>query len=381
MNIFLKSSKSAHVFPFNSSFFLRYPSHHNIKTLKPLYFLNTSQKISSDPKNIDSNEIFIEKVRRRENKPQPKSLLIFIYDIAEITKFKLSLANSSVALTAYLLISPTIDSKLLLFFTATQMIAMSSQTSNQDLEKDYDKLMIRTCNRPLPKNRIEPKYARMIAGSLYICSNLLFFNYFPINALYMANFIFLSYTLIYTPLKRKSSINTTIGAISGSLPPYLGWLAAGGDFINLMPIGICSYMFCWQYSHFYGILWIYQNDYRNAGFKMIDDPVKACKHLKIVLGIKVISGSLVFAGLNLNPFYVSNALLLYALWKFAYIPLKLFENDPSVKNAKNLKKMSYMHFMIFFGVVFLNNIWVLCEKYGGKGNDKVKTIENEKSVK
>lgn len=89
----------------------------------------------------------------------------------------------------------------------------------------------------------------------------------------VANGIFFSYTHMYTPLKRNSTINTvnilinkTIGAISGSLTPYVGWAGAGGSLLSLEPFALSFYIFCWQYSHFYGILWMYKEDYKNAGF-------------------------------------------------------------------------------------------------------------------
>ncbi len=369
MNIFCKTAKTVHILHFSKPSFIQSQEkyirglHFNNpnKTLCNSFTFSTEKITESDPKKPESDkEIFIKQARRAN---PPSKVSFTLKDIAEITKFQLCLANSTVALSAYLLLNPTFDSKILLFFISTQMIAMSSQTSNQDIEKEYDKLMIRTCNRPLPKNRIEPKYARLIAGTLYLSSNVIFYNFFPVNALYMANFIFFSYTLVYTPLKRKSSINTAIGAISGSLPPYLGWLAAGGDLLNYMPIGITTYMFCWQFSHFYGILWIYQEDYKKAGFKMIEDPILACKHMKLALMLKLVSGSVVFAGLSLNPLYISNLVLGYGLWKYSYIPLKNFEKEPTIKNAKILKRKSYNHLMIFFGVIFANNVWLLGKKY------------------
>lgn len=373
MNIFLKTQRnSLHLlltktYSFNRN--IGRLSSFQSNTTKTIFSFSKSEK-NPDKKTINNinnpeSEIFITKARRPENILKRSFTL---YDISEITKFRLCFMNSSVAMVTYLIMDPTLDSRIMLFFLATQMIAMSSQTSNQDIEKEYDKLMIRTCNRPLPKNRIESIHARIIAGLLFFGSNAIFLSFFPLSATYMANFIFFSYTLVYTPLKRISSINTTVGAISGSLPPFLGWLAAGGAFFNEIPIGICSYMFGWQYSHFYGILWIYQNDYKKAGFKMIEDPLKAVKHMKMALGLKIVSGNLVFAGLGLNPLYAMNAILMAGLWKYCYIPLKIFEEDPSVKNAKNLKKKSYNHLLIFFGVIFANNVWELGKKYLNTNN-------------
>lgn len=288
--------------------------------------------------------------------PIPKIRKFRFKDLMEITKFRLSLANTSVALITYFMVSPVIDSQMLIFGLATQLIAMSSQTTNQNIEKEYDKMMIRTCNRPLPRSRIDSGKAGVLSIGLFAASNWLFYMYLPMPSLLMANFIYFSYVYIYTPLKRMSKINTFIGAISGSLPPYLGWLAAGGSFFDLMPLNIVLYMFSWQFSHFYGILWIYQEDYRKAGFVMIDNSKQASLHMKQVLLIKIISGFWVCSNLSFNPFYLYHLALGSSLYFYAYKPLLDFEKNGSINNAKKLKKSSYNHLMVFFGIILIDNI-------------------------
>src|SRR5207245_2197043 len=77
-----------------------------------------------------------------------------------------------------------------------------------------------------------------------------------------------SYVFLYTPLKRRSSLATLVGAVPGALPIVGGWTAAGG------PLGIRAWvlfwiMFLWQLPHFLSLAWIYREDYRRAGLKIL----------------------------------------------------------------------------------------------------------------
>ncbi len=147
-----------------------------------------------------------------------------------------------------------------LFFLATQSIAMASQAHNQILEREYDQQMQRTCNRPLVTKRIGVDQAERIVMSGVLLSNVIYFSAFPLQASIMANVIYLSYISVYTPAKRVTTANTHFGAVSGSLPPILGYLAAGGSLtlpavvfggtvtvLNPIPTGLFLYMLGWQY--------------------------------------------------------------------------------------------------------------------------------------
>ena len=282
--------------------------------------------------------------------PPNKTRAFRMKDFMEITKFRLSMANTSIAAITYLMSSGVIDWRFGVFLGATQLMAMSSQTTNQRMEKEYDKLMIRTCNRPLPRSRISPEAAKILSMGLFLTSNSLFYFFLPFNSLLMANAIYFSYVLIYTPLKRTSPVNTFLGAISGSLPPYLGWLGGGGMFLDPMPLGICLYMFGWQFAHFYGILWIYKEDYKNAGFMMLDNEKKLIQHLKIMIGINLVSGVWVLGQLA-NPFGLYQIIISAALYHYAYKPVKKFELEDSKARAREMKKMSYIYLMVFFGIL------------------------------
>ena len=155
-----------------------------------------------------------------------KSKYSLMSDLRMITKFELSALNTFVALTGYLFLPGTafLSMNTLYFGLATQLMAMTSQTVNQVIERVHDKKMIRTCMRPIPRNRITPTQASLLSLGLWGLSSSIFWFMFPVGGFYVANTILFSYVLIYTPMKRTSEFNTTVGSLVGALPPLLGWL-------------------------------------------------------------------------------------------------------------------------------------------------------------
>lgn len=151
----------------------------------------------------------------------------------------------------------------------TALVAGGASALNQFLERDSDGLMWRTENRPLPAGRLSPMEALLfgatlgVAGIVYIVLVVRQ----PLAAL-VAAITFLSYVFVYTPLKRKTTLNTLIGAVPGALPPVIGWVAVRGSF-NLEIMSLFVVLFLWQVPHFLAIAWIYREDYGRAGLTML----------------------------------------------------------------------------------------------------------------
>jgi protoheme IX farnesyltransferase len=222
---------------------------------------------------------------------------------------------------------------------------------NQAVEFEHDKKMKRTLARPVPLGKITPETAKKISLGLAALSNVMLIPTFSPAAAMIANSIYASYILIYTPLKRKSTWNTHWGSAVGAAVPFLGWAAAGGSVLSIPPMMMALFMFAWQYPHFYGILWTYKEDYRNGGFKMIEDHVLASKHVKAAYAAYIVSmAGMIYAGL-INP-YLALATSPY-LHKYGWKPGVAFGENPTVEMAQKMKKGSYIPFTIFFGLVFL----------------------------
>jgi len=155
----------------------------------------------------------------------------------------------------------------------TAFCAASAAILNQLLEKDYDALMRRTAHRPLPTGRIAPRHALILGvaagfiGGLYL---LLFVNW--MTAL-LGTATLTSYVLLYTPLKRLTTLNTIVGAVPGAVPPMMGWTAVTGSLAS-PALALFGILFVWQIPHFLAIATLYRDDYHRGGFKMlpVNDP-------------------------------------------------------------------------------------------------------------
>ena len=139
---------------------------------------------------------------------------------------------------------------------------------NNYLERDLDAKMVRTRSRALPAGLVEPHGALTFGVGLVLFGVLLLawkVNLLTAFLVLMAGFL---YVLVYTPLKRITWLNTSFGAIPGAIPPMAGWVAATG---RLDPGAwvLFAILFAWQHPHFYAIAWIFREDYRAAGFKML----------------------------------------------------------------------------------------------------------------
>ncbi len=163
--------------------------------------------------------------------------------------------------------------RLLHTLLATFLVASGSAVLNQFLERKLDARMERTANRPLPAGRLYPEEAFLL-GLLLSGIGILYMG-LQINwlASFLAALTSVIYLFLYTPLKRKSTHNTAVGAIAGALPPVGGWAAAQGE-IGGGAWLLFGILFFWQFPHFFSIAWIYREDYVRGGFKMIstNDP-------------------------------------------------------------------------------------------------------------
>jgi protoheme IX farnesyltransferase len=157
---------------------------------------------------------------------------------------------------------------LLYTLVGTAMVVASGNMLNQVMERDVDALMRRTRNRPLPAGRMEPAEA-VVSGVSMAALGLLCLAVAvnPLTAL--LTFIgWANYVFLYTPLKRKTSVATLVGAISGALPPLIGWVAVRNS-ISAESLALPLILFLWQLPHFLAIAWMYQEDYGRAGFPML----------------------------------------------------------------------------------------------------------------
>ena len=149
------------------------------------------------------------------------------------------------------------------FFTSS-----GSAILNQYIESDLDAKMDRTKKRPVPSGKINPKKAFIFGFLLSIIG--IFYLYFTISFLvsFLSFLTVFSYIVVYTPLKKKTSLNTLVGAIPGALPPVGGWFAANTETSSIV-VALFAMLFCWQIPHFLALAYMYSEDYKKGGFVML----------------------------------------------------------------------------------------------------------------
>ncbi|MFZ5970614.1 MAG: heme o synthase [Bacteroidota bacterium] len=174
------------------------------------------------------------------------------------------------------------------------LLSGASVTINQILEKDLDKVMSRTRNRPLPTERVSLNEAVWFAMLCLLLSVWILWTYTNPLTVILSIISMILYSFVYTPLKRVGPIAVFVGAIPGALPPLLGWIAATGSVSHEAMI-IFGIQFIWQFPHFWAIAWVADEDYKRAGFKLL--PSGGGKDLNTAIQIMIYTLFLIPLGL------------------------------------------------------------------------------------
>ncbi len=150
----------------------------------------------------------------------------------------------------------------------TVLVAVGGNALNMFLEREADRRMERTAGRPLPTGRLSPR-AALVFGLVTVILGLALLRHGTTGqATIVCAAIAFTYVLVYTPMKRHSTLNTLVGAIPGALPPVVGYAAATGG-LDQRALALFLILFFWQVPHFLSIAWRYRADYERAGMQML----------------------------------------------------------------------------------------------------------------
>ena len=224
-----------------------------------------------------------------------------------------------------------------------------SAVLNNFLEREYDGRMERTRNRELPAGRIEPSHALAFGVLLMAASMAVLLQHSLLIAFLVLLTAFL-YDIVYTPLKRITWLNTSIGAIPGAMPMSIGWVAAAGSF-EFGAWVVFAILYAWQHPHFYAIAWMYREDYERAGYKMLSvtDPSGHQLCLQVIL----FSGLLL--ALSLIPGVVGDAGLVYLLGAFGLGVFMLVASAVFVRS----KSRQHARKLLFASIIYLPALLVV----------------------
>jgi len=194
----------------------------------------------------------------------------------------------------------------------TALVGGGASALNQWLERATDARMARTAGRPLPTGRLVPGEALAFGLGLAVAGVAHLAAHVNLVAAAIALATLASYVLVYTPLKRRTSLATVVGAVPGALPPVLGWAAAAGE-VQAGAWALFAIVFLWQLPHFLAIAWIYRDDYAGAGFPTLP----AIDSDGSVAGRQIAVGCLALLPASLAPTLLGVAGPLYFLGAFA----------------------------------------------------------------
>jgi len=197
----------------------------------------------------------------------------FIDDFKKLVKLRLSLTVVFSASIAFLIgskVQGDINWVNWLVLTVSGFLVTGSANGfNEIIERDLDKLMTRTADRPLPSGRMRTGQALILSLFMGLLGTIMLFN---LNILTGAISVFsvVLYAFVYTPIKQVSPIAVFVGAIPGALPPLIGYFAAFDQpTISWIPIILFTVQFVWQFPHFWAIAWVLDDDYKKAGFRLL----------------------------------------------------------------------------------------------------------------
>lgn len=258
-------------------------------------------------------------------------------DLIQLTKARLTTLVLVTSGVGFLLASPDgVDWPTLIgTLIGTALVAAGSSVFNQIIERREDARMERTRDRPIPAGRMTPSAAAMGATLASAAGIVLLAMTTTRTATVIAALTWLVYVAVYTPMKIRSPACTLVGAVSGALPPVIGWTAAGGP-LDSEAVYLFALLFLWQLPHFLAINWMYRHEYSRAGFRMWsnrDESGRRTAWLAVLFSTALLAATLAMPAPMRSP----SALAATAVLALALLALAVrFLRRPSRESARHL---------------------------------------------
>ncbi len=279
-----------------------------------------------------------------------------VRDYLELTKPRITALIVIIAAAGFYLGSAgSFDSlKFVVTLSAIALLSSGIAALNQFIERDLDGRMQRTLARPLPANRLRASHALIFGLALTVAAELLLLLFVnPLTAL-LGLLTATGYVLLYTPLKTRTSLSTWLGAFPGAAPPLIGYAAAQNR-LTAFAWTLFAIQFLWQFPHFLAIAWMYRDDYRQAGIKML--PVT--EPTGRVAGMQIVFYALLLIPVSLLPVwlgfggrvYFFGALLLGAAYLWSSVAAAVSSRQTE---ARRLLLVSVIYLPLLFTLLVVN---------------------------
>jgi heme o synthase len=278
------------------------------------------------------------------------SLRVFL----ELSKAKITFAVALTTITGYLLGGGSFDAGLILPTIGIFLLACGSSAINHYQERHQDAIMERTRTRPIPSGRISPAGALLFsfvlsaggAAVIYIGSGML--------AMQLGMLALIWYNAIYTPLKKKTAFAVVPGAVIGSIPPLVGWVAAGGSLSDPRALFMAFFFFIWQVPHFWLLMLKYGEEYTKAGFPSITSiyTSRQIKNITFVWIMATAISALMLPVFNVvESWLVMAGLLISSIWLIGQFSRLLSLKDLPFSPIRYFMKINYFVLAV---IIFLS---------------------------
>ncbi|MEN5057782.1 heme o synthase [Sphingobacterium kitahiroshimense] len=286
----------------------------------------------------------------------------FISDFKKLVKLRLTLTVVFSASISFLIGAKQLGGDILwinwlLLTLGGFLVTGAANGFNEIIEKDLDKLMTRTADRPLPSGRMTTGQALILSLFMGILGTLVLVRLNFVAGL-LSVFSILLYAFVYTPLKRKSPIAVFVGAFPGALPPLIGYFAAfsqddlaiysqtNESAIIMIPFILFGIQFLWQFPHFWSLAWVIDDDYKQAGFRLLP----TTKRDKISAFMVFLSALIMIPAAFLPMYYgfggwIFTAVSVIGGVFFAYYGFQLFKNQ-DIASARKVMFTSFFYLPI-----------------------------------
>ena len=282
-----------------------------------------------------------------------------VQDYKMLVKFRLTMTVVFSSVMAFLIALSGPVNWLAIFILATGgfLVTGAANALNQVLEKDFDKLMKRTADRPLAAGRMSTSEAVMAAGfmSLFGITLLALFNPW---AAFFGMLALVTYAFLYTPMKRLSPSAVAVGAVPGALPTLIGCVAAQGE-LTFLGLSLFALQFLWQFPHFWSIGWLGFEDYANAGYKLMPTNRKGERDSRI--GLQAFLYALFLVPVSIIPYmlgvsgWVSAVVVVILSLGYAYFGWS-FYSAGSRKSALQLMFFSFAYIPVVLVALLADKI-------------------------
>lgn len=281
-----------------------------------------------------------------------------IKDIGMLVKFRLTFFVVFSSAFAYLIVAAGNINWLVFSILSVGgfLVAGAANALNQILEREYDRNMERTANRPLAAERMNVSNALVLAGFMCLFGIMLLALINPICA-FLSMLSLIIYSFIYTPMKRFNTLSVAVGAIPGALPMMIGVVAFEGE-LTMMAFILFAIQFLWQFPHFWAIGYLSFDQYKNAGYKLLPelggkvDPslgLHSFVYSIVLIGIVILAWASgyfsAFAGIGLLICSIGYAVM---SWRFH----KSFDKP----SALQLMFSSFIYLPAVLTILFISNI-------------------------